>query len=586
MPDTPFETGPADDPAAPPPEAAKVAATAKTSGSAAAAAEPLPPIKIPPAGWSGGAIIRKELITLLRAPRAFVFLVIVLGMLTGMVIIAWPPTTLVGVRAALSRNLFQTIATGEFVLLAFLAPVFSAGAITLEREKQSLDLLLTTPIRPSRILLEKFISAFVYLLLILIATAPVVSVTLFLGGVSIQDLILSYVLFAAAGALFTVVGLTCSTFFHRTFGALVATYLIVLPLGGGVLALYTSYTAEAATRGGGVPVSFVVAFVQYGALLSVIPLIAATVRLSRPPPAPPKSLEDENPDEQRILSLDRSRFPDKLLIPGRLGTFLEDWRNPVLEKEIRFEIFGKGSLLMRVIILVGFVASIPFLCTLLTPYERWYGIYLVLFALLVTPSFAANSITQERERETLDLLLATPLTARTIVTGKLLGTIRSPMVLIALLVPYYIFGLLAGQLTIAELVIDLLIVGTAVIQCAAIGLAASAICRSTLAAMVSSYVVLLGLYIGPVILYAFLEAFTRLSYETLGWTTITSPIAAIGNAHFVEAPPDGDAVRSYVLGDGAGLLWQVHLAQAWVVTTLSVVIVMAVVRRLANPRAS
>ena len=562
--------------------------------SAADSFEALPPLpeaviarparKLPPLPKRlGGAIIRKELITLLRSFKAFAFLGIVLGLLSAIVVIAWPPETLIGLRAALSRKLFSTIATGEFVVLAFLAPVFSAGAITLEREKQCLDLLLTTPLGPTRILWEKFVSAFLYLLMVLIATAPVVAVTLFLGGVSLGELILSYLLFATAGAIFAVIGLCCSTFFQRTFGALVASYLVVLPVAAVILWLYSKNTAAAFTRGGEISAGFVLGFILWGSLFSVLPFVIAVARLRKPPP-PPKPIEEEDPADQRILSLDRTRFPDKLLVPGRLGTYLEDWRNPVLEKEVRFEIFGKGSLLMRVIILVGFVAAIPFLCTLITPYEYLYGVYLIIFALLVTPAFAASSITQERERETLDLLMATPLAPHTIVLGKLLGTVRSPLVLIALLVPYYMFGVLTTEVSIYELLVDLFVVATAVIQCAAIGLAMSALCPTTLAAMVSSYSVLLTLYVGPIIASVFLEQFTRLSYSTIASSTITSPLAAIMSAR--GTAEEGSLPARFAEGLGGIPIWSIHLLFSWALTAIAIGVTYSVMARLARPRAA
>ena len=59
----------------------------------------------------------------------------------------------------------------------------------------------------------------------------------------------------------------------------------------------------------------------------------------------------------------------------------------------------------------------------------WYISYVILFNMLVGPVFSAGSVTSERERETLDLLLTTILTPWQILWGKLISGLRVSSVL-------------------------------------------------------------------------------------------------------------------------------------------------------------
>ncbi len=64
----------------------------------------------------------------------------------------------------------------------------------------------------------------------------------------------------------------------------------------------------------------------------------------------------------------------------------------------------------------------------------WYACYVLLFNMLVGPVFSAGTVTSERERETLELLLTTTLSPWQILWGKLFSGLRISMVLTSFLV--------------------------------------------------------------------------------------------------------------------------------------------------------
>jgi ABC-type transport system involved in multi-copper enzyme maturation permease subunit len=103
---------------------------------------------------------------------------------------------------------------------------------------------------------------------------------------------------------------------------------------------------------------------------------------------------------------------------------------------LRSEIFSQGTLMLRVVIQVSMLLSIPLMAGLLflrSDKAPYYVAYVLTFNLLVGPVFSAGSITQERERQTLALLLTTLLTPWRIIIAKLVAALRVSTVLTFLL---------------------------------------------------------------------------------------------------------------------------------------------------------
>ena len=159
----------------------------------------------------------------------------------------------------------------------------------------------------------------------------------------------------------------------------------------------------------------------------------------------------------------------------------------------------------------------------------FYVCYVLMFNLLVGPVFSAGSITQERERKTLGLLLTTLLQPGTIVIAKLIASARVSTVLTFLLTEQ----LLLAYVLIPELrdrwwtlLIFLALIGATCLTTTTVGLLCSALSRRTAAAMVLTYLSLLVLFIGPVGLAWYLQGYTNLSDQSLASLTVTSPFAA------------------------------------------------------------
>lgn len=194
-------------------------------------------------------IMVKELRSRFRGRRAFLVLTIYLAVLAliaygGYVVVA--PSAREQAQFGGSANASATVGYAIFILLSlfqlllvcFIAPAFTAGAISLEREKQTLDLLVTTPLRPGAIVVGKLLSALAYVGLMILAAIPLSALVLMYGGASVDDIVRQQVVLLVTAVGFGSIGLFFSTLMKRTQAATVLTYCAMLALTIGTVLLF------------------------------------------------------------------------------------------------------------------------------------------------------------------------------------------------------------------------------------------------------------------------------------------------------------------------------------------------------------
>ncbi|MDQ6795799.1 MAG: ABC transporter permease [Chloroflexota bacterium] len=184
------------------------------------------------------AVAVKELRGRMRGRRAFVILTVYLLLLAGFgwmmeLILERQHSGAVAGSAALAsaqvgQGIFIAMLMLETLLVIALAPAFTAGAISMEREKQTLDMLATTPVSSLSIVLGKLLSALTYLFILVFASIPLTAMVFVFGGVSPDDVVRGYAVLLATALGLGSVGLFCSALMRRTQAATIATYFGVL----------------------------------------------------------------------------------------------------------------------------------------------------------------------------------------------------------------------------------------------------------------------------------------------------------------------------------------------------------------------
>ena len=229
--------------------------------------------------WSGiSAVSIKELRGRMRGRRAFVVLTIYL-LLLGLFAFAiyvylkqqaatasltngfgngFPPPDVGGfpgtgqtlgngtaLSAGIGHGIFGGLLILETLLVLVLAPAFTTGAISLEREKQTLDLLVTTPLSTLGMVIGKLFSALVYVFLLIIASIPLASLVFVFGAVGPEDLVRAYLFLFALAFGMGALGLFVSALVRRTQTATVLTFVLVLVLSIGTAAAHQFWQVAA-----------------------------------------------------------------------------------------------------------------------------------------------------------------------------------------------------------------------------------------------------------------------------------------------------------------------------------------------------
>jgi ABC-type transport system involved in multi-copper enzyme maturation permease subunit len=474
-------------------------------------------------------VLTRELLVTLRSPRAFILQLLYVSALGALVYFRWPvDERLAGPGVA--RRLFDIFFLGQFFLVALMAPAFAAGSITGEKERKTYEMLLASPLRPGTILVGKLLSSLSYLVILIISSLPLMILCYLLGGLLLSEITRSYLVLILAAGTFGLLSVASSSYFRRTSSALVVSYLVILPLAVACVVLTRTDNVQAR--------DFVSIAVLPPWCLATWTVLGIVIngRLLRPPDVGSEGKEVVDEEEEMKYAIgvviDRELFPDKLFAPAKRNDLMPDGTNPVLDKELRSEIFSQGTLMLRVVIQVSMLLSIPLMAALLflrSDLAAYYVAYVLTFNLLVGPVFSAGSITQERERQTMSLLLTTLLRPARIVVAKLLASLRVSTVLTFLLteqilLAYVLLPELRGRFW--TLIVFLLIIAVTCLATSTIGLMCSSLARRTSVAMVLTYLTLLVLFVLPMGLRWYLSAFASITKERLDMLTITSPFSA------------------------------------------------------------
>jgi hypothetical protein len=129
--------------------------------------------------------------------------------------------------------------------VVFLAASSTAGSISLEREKQTLELLITTPISSLAIVIGKLLSALVYVFLLIAASIPLMAVVFVYGGVAPEDVLSGYIVLVATALGLGSFGLLCSSLVKRTTAATAITIFGVLAVTIGTVFILAFWAALA-----------------------------------------------------------------------------------------------------------------------------------------------------------------------------------------------------------------------------------------------------------------------------------------------------------------------------------------------------
>ena len=533
-------------------------------------------------------VLQRELISNLRAPRAFLLMLVYQVALAAVVLIAYPRDVKIDLsrESASAQRLVDFFFVGQFAIASLMAPSFTAGAITGEKERKTYEMLLASPLRPWAIVTGKLIAALAHLVVLGAGSLPIIMLCLPLGGVSIFELLAAYIGLLSAIFLFGSISIFCSSYFKRTSASLVVSYVLILPIliSGVVLWLLLAKQAE-------VRLLLTVTIVPVACLAASFTMLAVTARrLLYPPDVGSQGSEvvdlDQEQREAVGLVIQRDQFPDNLFAPPRRKSLMADGTNPVYDKEMHAELFSQGTLMLRLVIQLSMVLAIPLMAVLLFIWPSrasYYVGFVLIFNILAAPVFTGGSISSERERQTLDLLLTTTISSWQIMWGKLLAGYRVSAVLTGFLMFPLLLSCLNFPMVTSNwkaLIVFAFICVAASIFNSVLALFMSTLLRKTSTAMMMSYIVLLVLYCLPIAIYFLIWSFSpdldpktaKLAYDSVEnyrFLGIASPLMAADSTPFSALDSGTEGVSTKA---GSWIL----VVGYFIVTTCSTIMLMLI----------
>ena len=156
-------------------------------------------------------VINKELKSRMRGRQGFIILSVYLALISffiGLIYLFLVADNSLssgnpGYLQTVGKVVFSTVVLLELLMVSFIGPALTSGAISSERERQTFDLLRTSLLSGRALVLGKLSSAIVFLLLLIFTAIPVESLAFFLGGVGPAEIIISTLLLIVTAVFFS-----------------------------------------------------------------------------------------------------------------------------------------------------------------------------------------------------------------------------------------------------------------------------------------------------------------------------------------------------------------------------------------------
>jgi ABC-type transport system involved in multi-copper enzyme maturation permease subunit len=374
--------------------------------------------------------------------------------------------------ARFANSFFYMFMGVQFLVITVVTPAYVAGAIAEEKERKTLEFILATDLLNREIVLSKLASRVLNLMLLVLTGLPVLAGLQFLGGVDPMLVIAGFVATLLTVGSLAGLSILASVLSRRARDAIVLTYLmaagylalsglswfLIVPTGWATFPSTTTWTSL-------VTVQDLVEWLNAGNIVAA--LVRMTIETAGPAS---KQLADVLPAYLRNYALfhgaiallaplwsvlrlraialnettetSRRRRPMFALTRRpRVGDQPMIWKEVFADRGLRAHWLAKA--IVVVLILVSFVPVFVIAYFYLEDrlfrsgggewlsentqlwVVRLSGTAVACLLLLAVAVRASSSISSERDRQTLDGLLTTPLDSNSILWGKWLGAILS-----------------------------------------------------------------------------------------------------------------------------------------------------------------
>jgi ABC-type transport system involved in multi-copper enzyme maturation permease subunit len=439
-----------------------------------------------------GPIFSREALTSPRQLRHFlirsgyVAALFVLMYTAGQAMFGWQQVRSIGDVARFGSLVFQVFCLVQLSLVLFFALLFGASGVAQEKDRQTLILLLMTDMRDHELVLGKLFAGLLMVMVLVLASVPVLFLVALLGGVGIDQVLWSLAICVASAFTAGSWGLLVAYWREKTFQTLAISVLGFVILMGVVEGIVAGFGAmPPGTAWAQTAAHWIGLLNPYRVLLGVLnPLarstglepahvsawdfllvmVAATVVING---ITMLRLRVWNPSRTFNVPLEwtegrggeatdaNSPASAAAVASAKSGNTRRIWSNPVVWREICTKAYGRKILVIKaayvvVAALIAFSVSQTLTSTdLVLGMISPSGVGLVglcLISLMLINAQAVTALTSERDGKTLELLLMTDVTAKEFIYGKLGGIFYNTkeLIVIPLALAAYVLFMRSG----------------------------------------------------------------------------------------------------------------------------------------------
>lgn len=120
--------------------------------------------------------------------------------------------------------LFPILAVSQVCIVALIVPILTASSISGERERQTLDIMLTTCMSPFAIVVGKVVSAVLRILFFVAASTPIMALAFVVGGLSWSNLFYFLLTIILLSVFSGSIGILCSAFCRKSITAVILSF--------------------------------------------------------------------------------------------------------------------------------------------------------------------------------------------------------------------------------------------------------------------------------------------------------------------------------------------------------------------------
>ena len=179
-------------------------------------------------------LLKRELTEAAQRGRTYVLRSVCLSVFTLIFLAVYMMMTSNAVQAyqllGSGRHMLETLFFTLLLAVILLTPAMSCSVISLEKEKQTLGLLLVSRLTPWDIIFEKLMSRMMPVLTLLIVASPLFAISYLFGGMSVGDIVLGVLVLLLAILQITAVSLLCSAVMNSALASYWATYVVLAKL--------------------------------------------------------------------------------------------------------------------------------------------------------------------------------------------------------------------------------------------------------------------------------------------------------------------------------------------------------------------